>query len=78
MTESNSQAALITFVERVERINEEIAAAQGDRKEIYKEAVTHGYDLKVLKKIISDRKLEPEVIDEFEALVRTYREALRG
>lgn len=76
--QSNSQAALITFVERVERINKELKTVQADRSEIYKEAVLHGYDLKALKKIVKDRQQEPEEIDEFEALVRTYREAMRG
>lgn len=78
MAESNSQTALITFVERVERLNEEIKAIQEDRKLIFQEAVVAGYDMKVVKRVIRDRTKDPAELDEFEQLVRAYKEALRG
>lgn len=74
----NADKALITLVERVERINEEIKAFQGDRKEIFLEAAEAGYDTKVMRQIIKERQQDPQEVDEFDRLLRTYRAALRG
>ena len=78
MTEigDNSTAAMIGFIERVERINEEIKDAQTDRKNVYQEAATSGWDVKALKRIIRERAMDREELDEFDALVATYWGAL--
>lgn len=74
----NADTALLTYVERVERINEELKAFQGDRKEIFLEAATAGYDTKVMRQIIKERAQDPVEVDEFDRLLRTYRQALKG
>ena len=78
MTEigDNSTAAMIGFIERVERINEEIKAGQADRKNVYQEAAASGWDVKALKRIIRERAMDREELDEFDALVATYWGAL--
>ena len=73
---SNSTAAMIGFIERVERINEEIKAGQTDRKNVYQEAAASGWDVKALKRIIRERAMDREELDEFDALVATYWGAL--
>jgi uncharacterized protein (UPF0335 family) len=74
---SNSAASLLAFVERVERINEEIKACQNDRKDIIAEATLAGYDAKILRRVVRDRQQDPRELDEFEQMVKTYKEALR-
>jgi len=53
MTIPNSK--LTAFVERVERIKEDIKIGQQDLKEVFAEAKADGYDLKVLKRLIKAR-----------------------
>ena len=78
MTEigDNSTAAMIGFIERVESINETIKDAQSDRKNVYQEAAAAGWDVKALKRIIRERAMDREELDEFDQLVATYWGAL--
>lgn len=74
----NAGAMLRSFVERVERINEEIKASQEDRKEVFAEAKGAGFDVKVIKEVIRMRAKDQDELDEFEALVQTYWGALKS
>lgn len=74
LTGGNKQ--LLSFVERIERLEEEKKTIADDIKDVYGEAKGTGYDTKVLKKIIADRKKEAEELSEFETLVESYRRAL--
>ena len=67
---------LRSFVERIERIEEDIRAAQEDRKEIYSEAKGVGFDTKIICMIVRDRKMSQEQRDEIEALLDLYKAAL--
>lgn len=73
---NNAGAVLQSFVERVERINEEIKASQEDRKEVFSEAASQGFDVKAMKRVIRERAMDRDELDEFEALVQTYWGAL--
>lgn len=73
---SVSGERLRSFVERLERTEEEITALNGDKKEIYSEAKGAGYDVKVLKEVIRLRRQDPADRREHEALVDTYMRAL--
>lgn len=73
---NNAGAVLQSFVERVERINEEIKASQEDRKEVFSEAAANGFDVKAMKRVIRERAMDRDELDEFEALVNTYWGAL--
>lgn len=63
---------LRNLVERVERITEEITNLQDDRKDIFAEAKSRGYDVKTMRAIIQIRKMEPDAYQEQRALLDTY------
>jgi uncharacterized protein (UPF0335 family) len=67
---------LRSFVERIERLEEEKKALAEDIKEVYSEAKGSGFDVKILRKIVSLRKKDPDEIDEEEALLDVYKRAL--
>lgn len=67
---------LLSYVERVEHLNEEVKALQTDIKEIYDEAKSNGYDVKALKAIIALRKLDEAEREEAETVLDVYKAAL--
>lgn len=73
---SISSTELTTLVERVERIEEEIGELQADRKDVYLEAKSRGFDPRAMREIVRLRKLEPHVRAEREALRSTYKIAI--
>ncbi len=79
-TEANGIARdqLRAFVERVERVEEEIATLNSDKSDIYKEARAVGFDVKVLRKVVAKRKLETHVREEQDAIFDMYWDALYG
>ena len=64
------------FVERIERMSEEKAAIAADIREIYAEAKGNGFDTKILRKIVAERKQDANERAEQEALLDLYRSAL--
>ena len=60
---------LRSLVERIERLEEERKALGSDIKDIYGEAKSAGFDVKVLRQIIRLRKQEPAEIEEQETLL---------
>ncbi|MDF2095964.1 MULTISPECIES: DUF2312 domain-containing protein [Aquibaculum] len=67
---------LRSFVERVERLEEEKKTLQEDIKEIYAEAKSSGFDVKILRQIIRIRKQDKEERQEQEELLELYKAAL--
>lgn len=67
---------LRTFVERVERLEEEKKAIADDVKDVFGEAKGQGYDTKVMKEMIRLRRLDKEKRDEAEAKRQMYADAL--
>jgi len=67
---------LRSIIERVERLEEERKALAGDIKDIFAEAKSAGFDVKVIRQIISIRKKEPAEVEEQETLLDLYRRAL--
>jgi uncharacterized protein (UPF0335 family) len=67
---------LRTIVERIERLEEERKALASDIKDIYSEAKSAGFDVKVLRQLIRIRKQEPAEIEEQETLLDVYRRAI--
>ena len=67
---------LRSLVERIERLEEERKALSSDIKDIYGEAKSAGFDVKVLRALISLRKKEPAEVEELETLLDVYRRAL--
>jgi uncharacterized protein (UPF0335 family) len=77
-TETGGIAAdrLRSVVERIERLEEERRALGNDIKDIYAEAKSAGFDVKVLRQLIRLRRQEPADIEEQESLLDVYRRAL--
>lgn len=67
---------LRSFIERIERLQEEIRSLQADVKEIKSETKGVGFDLKVVNHILKIRKQDKDDLDEFETLVDIYKRAL--
>lgn len=64
------------FIERIERLDSEKKDLAEQQKEVMAEAKGRGYDTKVMRKIISLRKRDKNDIDEEEAVLEMYKEAL--
>lgn len=67
---------LRSIIERVERLEEERKALGGDIRDIFAEAKSAGFDVKVVKQILRLRKQEPAEVEEQETLLDIYRRAL--
>lgn len=69
---------LRAFIERVERIEADIADLNSDKSEVYKEIRGEGYDVKTVRKVVAKRKLDSHEREEQDALFALYWEALQG
>lgn len=67
---------LRAFIERIERLEEEKKVIADDIKDVYAEAKGNGFDVKVMRKIISLRKRKPHEREEEEAILDLYLHAL--
>ena len=78
MTDGGGIAAqrLRSFIERVERLEEEKAALAADIREVYAEAKGDGFDVKTMRQIVRLRKLDSSDRAEQEALLDLYKVAL--
>lgn len=74
---SVSAQQLQSIVARIERLEEDKAKVADDIKGVYAEAKANGYDTKVLKAIITLRKMDPEKRQEMDSLIDTYMAALQ-
>ena len=71
-----SAERLRSLIERIERLEEERKALASDIKDIYSEAKSAGFDVKVIRQLIRIRKQEPAEVEEQETLLDVYRRAL--
>ena len=67
---------LKSFIERIERLEEERRTLSGDIKEVYAEAKGTGFEPKIMRQIIKIRKMDKEEVDEEESLLDLYKRAL--
>jgi len=67
---------LRTIVERIEKIEEELKELSEAKKEIYQEAKSNGFDVKILREVIRVRKQDQNERDEQETLLATYLQAI--
>jgi uncharacterized protein (UPF0335 family) len=67
---------LRAFVERIERVEEEIKALTEDKKDIFAEAKGQGFDVKILREVIRIRKQDQKELDEHATLLDVYLHAL--
>ena len=75
-TSSVNAGQLRAFIERIEKLEEEKRAIADDVKDVFAEAKGNGYDVKILRKIISMRRLDSEKRKEEESVLDVYLAAL--
>ena len=68
--------ALQQYVDRIEKLEEERKALSEDIKQVYGEAKSTGFDVKILRQIIRLRKVEENDRKEMEELLEVYMRAL--
>ena len=74
--ESVAADELKQFIERIERLEEDKAAVTSDIKDVYTEAKGRGFDTKIIRGIIRDRKKDHAELQEERAIGELYRQAL--
>lgn len=67
---------LRSFVERIERLEEEKKALTEDIKEVYAEAKSEGFDTSIMRQIIRIRRMDEADLQEQEELIDVYKRAL--
>lgn len=67
---------LKSFIERIERLEEEKKAMAEDIKDVYAEAKGSGFDPKIMRQIIKLRKMEEHARKEQEELLTLYAHAI--
>ncbi len=67
---------LRSFIERIERLEEEKAALAADIKDVYAEAKGTGFDVKIMRQLIRLRKMEDHDRSEQEEILDLYKRAL--
>ena len=68
--------ALKSFVDRIERLEQDKAEISEDIRNVYAEAKFSGFDLAVLKQVIKDRRLDNEELERKDTLLYVYKRAL--
>ncbi len=67
---------LKSFVERIEKLEEEKKAIGADIRDVYSEAKGTGFDVKAIRQIVKLRKMDSAERDEQETLLDVYKQAL--
>ena len=67
---------LRAFVERIERVEEEIRQLNEDKKSIYDEAKGEGFDVKILKQVVRLRQQDQKEREERDSLIDVYLRAI--
>ena len=67
---------LRSFIERIERLEEEKKALADDIREVYSEAKGTGFDTKIMRQVVRLRKLDKADFQEREAMLDLYMTAL--
>lgn len=67
---------LRAFVERIERVEGEIKDLNADKRDIYAEAKSTGFDVKVLKRVLAARRRDATERQEEDVIFGLYMAAL--
>jgi uncharacterized protein (UPF0335 family) len=73
---AHGREELKSYIERIERIVEEIVALKDDQRVLFAEAKAKGYDTKAMRRIIKRRQKDPTELAEAETIDGTYMHAL--
>lgn len=72
----SSQQRLLSFIERVERLEAERDALSQDIREVFSEAKAVGFEVKIMRKLLKLRKIDSQKRAEEQALLETYAAAI--
>lgn len=64
------------FIERYEALEADKKAIADEQKDLMADAKGRGYDTKVMRAVIAERKKDPDTVSEFNAILDLYREVL--
>lgn len=78
MTDAINTGRLTSFMERLERLDEDKTAIADDMKEVFSEAKGEGYDTKIMRKVLKLRKIDKAKRAEEQSLVELYLDAVEG
>ncbi|MPY75406.1 MAG: DUF2312 domain-containing protein [Alphaproteobacteria bacterium] len=67
---------LRSFIQRIERLEEEKKTISDDIREVFAEAKSSGFDPKIMRQVLKIRKMETAERQEMDALLETYLAAL--
>ena len=67
---------LLSLLERIEHLDEEIKDLKIDQKEIFEEAKSAGFDIKAMKEMLKLRKKDDKTRQEEEFVLDVYKQAL--
>ena len=67
---------LKSFVERIEKLNEEMADLREDVKSVFVEAKGNGFDVATIRKVIARRKMDAAKRQEQDAILDLYEGAI--
>lgn len=76
VTSTTSAEQLRQYIERIERLEEEKRSLMADIKDVYAEAKGTGFEPKIMRQIVKMRAMDRDLLNEQDALLSTYREAV--
>ena len=75
-TDEVNASHLLAFIERIERLEAEVAELKAYVKEVYAEAKGNGFDVKIIRKIVALRKQDRDKRAEEEEILGLYLAAI--
>lgn len=73
---SNSAGQLRSYIKRVERLDEEIAGLNADKKDLFAEAKSNGFDVAAIKTVLGIRRKDPSKRAAHNSMVALYLSTL--
>ena len=67
---------LRSYIERIERLEEEKRELSADIRDVYAEAKGNGFEPKVMRRVVALRRMETADRQELDALLDLYRNAV--
>ena len=64
------------YIERIEKLEDEKKEIADVVKDVFNDAKANGFDVKTMRTILKMRKMQPHELEEQEALLDTYKQAL--
>jgi uncharacterized protein (UPF0335 family) len=74
----SNEPSLVGLVDRIESLLEDRDQINEDIKEVYAEGKSLGYDTKIMRKVIARRRRDRKELEEEEAMIETYENALKA